>query len=1473
MRKKKLSTKIISGFLAVVMVLLMVPVGMFTVSAEETANTKTIDIFQEYRANNWNAVESVQTYISIREGNNETPKNSFSSKIKKANTIAKGIGAGVNVLLNVANTINTDASWEENAKALGDMALNMALSYLGVQLPGQSESDIIIAEIDALREEMNNRFDSVDESLNKLSKKVDDNTADLASFMYSLYQYDNDMNLLNEFTQTNNPNGFSYYDHKVALDLRYKELNTVLNSEFSTSKEAEQAIKGAYDNLYMEAKKSEQLYKYLTGENHILTDQKTIQDALYEYSILSSYLYNTGYVAKYSKDENDNYKKYFEKAEEGKGIKDDNGVLKDIEIKCIEFAKDLYTTYIFSQYALTLCYNYQVNFCKENNKSLGSYYDVDGEIGEPNIQYQTILDTYMPNMISNQDRVKEEIARYIVKVLNLDRSYLYENGAMVENDIIYSLPYQEIFEEKSYETEEYFTSYNGDTIQGKTKHIRTNNKVSPGDTLYMNVLPNDLASLFASGDFTFTTSDDTIATVNKAGVVNVVGKTGDTFRISMLYNNTVVYYMDFEIINRLYSGGMGTESCPYLISTWEDIVTLSNNPEHYDVENIYFKLTNDIDAGGATFNGIPSFQGEFDGNDHCVHNFSITSSDLSNAAFFNIVSSGANIKNLTIGKNNEVSDAYSVTINVATVKYDEISLCVGGIAGTNNGTIYNCSVDDVYIYGQNSANQPNGYWLNVYTGGIVGRNTGGTIEGCNVVNSHIEAQSHTKYDKSPAKTVARVGGLSGSVAGKIDDCYVYNCTMHAYAYSRDENGDSGRAYIYFGALAGQAEDSAKISGCYIQNISMTSTRDGEGGETYHESTLFGSSSGAIINNCWFIYREHKYQLFKNAVSWETAKANCESIGGHLVTISNADENEIVSKVAEGNAVWLGANDVDTEGIFKWITGEAFSYTNWSSGEPNNSGGTEDHVHMRDGCALWNDNVSTSEYYYICEWDEINYNTPTTTEQTPTVYTYVNGVKEETQDTKEEERYIEGETNLKYILDGKTGYFDCSEGRIDTSKVTFDDQEITAIHLKSIPGTSMYQKVEVPIIIDLKEAKELYVYTKPSKDSYHIDSNLDLIGLNLVILYDNGTTGFLNEGEYETEYDFATINSESPVNFTANIDGKRLTTQKNLDDGSVKHAFTVSVIDHIWDDGKVTINATHTAKGEKTYTCADCGATKTEAIPPVISEHSFSIWTKYDQNQHYRTCACGEKEYQDHTWDDGTVSVEPSYTEYGTTTYSCAVCSATKLENNIPPYQIPETAPYIVVDSKNAVVGKTVTMNVCLQNNPGITSMKFNVQYDSTLLKLTNIKYNTAMGGQSVLPENINNINGYLVLYWTDGFSNFDEDGVFATLTFNVSEDAVIDTTTSIVVTYDAEDIYDAEESNVTYFCEDGVLAFINYIPGDINGDGVVNTKDTTRLMRYLANWDVEVNEATLDVNGDGVVNTKDTTRLMRYLAGWDVDIY
>ena len=82
--------------------------------------------------------------------------------------------------------------------------------------------------------------------------------------------------------------------------------------------------------------------------------------------------------------------------------------------------------------------------------------------------------------------------------------------------------------------------------------------------------------------------------------------------------------------------------------------------------------------------------------------------------------------------------------------------------------------------------------------------------------------------------------------------------------------------------------------------------------------------------------------------------------------------------------------------------------------------------------------------------------------------------------------------------------------------------------------------------------------------------------------------------------------------------------------------------------------------------------------------------------------------------------------------------------------------------------------------------------------------------------------------------------------------------------------------NLTFFTEIGLLiasaANTTIIAGDINGDGTVNNKDLTRLLKHIAGEDVDVLAQTLDANGDGTVNNKDLTRLLKYIAGESVEL-
>ena len=115
-------------------------------------------------------------------------------------------------------------------------------------------------------------------------------------------------------------------------------------------------------------------------------------------------------------------------------------------------------------------------------------------------------------------------------------------------------------------------------------------------------------------------------------------------------------------------------------------------------------------------------------------------------------------------------------------------------------------------------------------------------------------------------------------------------------------------------------------------------------------------------------------------------------------------------------------------------------------------------------------------------------------------------------------------------------------------------------------------------------------------------------------------------------------------------------------------------DCTFDDGAVTKEPTHLEEGVKTYTCTECGRTKTEPIEK-ISEHVFGDWAPdaANEDKHIRECDCGETETADCTFDDGAVTKEPTHFEEGVKTYTCAVCGRIKTE------PIPKTSEHVFGD--------------------------------------------------------------------------------------------------------------------------------------------------------------------------------------------------
>lgn len=139
-------------------------------------------------------------------------------------------------------------------------------------------------------------------------------------------------------------------------------------------------------------------------------------------------------------------------------------------------------------------------------------------------------------------------------------------------------------------------------------------------------------------------------------------------------------------------------------------------------------LENDIDLTGSGFAGIPIFSGTFEGQGHTISGLTLMS-EGSVVGFFRYIQKGALVRDLTV-KGRAMPTGTRNT--------------VGGIAGSNAGTLQNCVFDGVAAGAAT-------------VGGVAGTNTvSGVISGCKSGGSAYG--SHF------------VGGIAGENAGVITGC-------------------------------------------------------------------------------------------------------------------------------------------------------------------------------------------------------------------------------------------------------------------------------------------------------------------------------------------------------------------------------------------------------------------------------------------------------------------------------------------------------------------------------------------------------------------------------------------------------------------------------------------------------------------------------------------------------------------------------
>ena len=649
----------------------------------------------------------------------------------------------------------------------------------------------------------------------------------------------------------------------------------------------------------------------------------------------------------------------------------------------------------------------------------------------------------------------------------------------------------------------------------------------------------------------------------------------------------------------------------------------------------------------------------------------------------------------------------------------------------------------------------------------------------------------------------------------------------------------------------------------------------------------------------------KYAVFDKAMPWEDAKNYCEQLGGHLATISNKAEQDIIAGlIANGSrdAYSIGATKRGLDN-WSWIDGKEFSYTNWDDGYPVNPYGEGYYIHMVKS-GKWHDIYNITHYGFVCEFElpytlTINYLYENGSTAAPSYTARVNYGDTYSVTSPN----VQGHSPSRQIVSGTMGATNMSVDVVysaNTYTVTFKDWNGTVLKTQQVqyggaatapanPTRTGYTftgwdkaftNVTANLVVTAQYVQNEPVSTPVPSDAPQIvvgskttmagntvtvdvslKNNPGIISMMLHLSYDDaltlvsiGDTGLMPGRVHGDVTDTLFWDSgTSTENLTVNGVIATLTfkVDENAEPGEYGIRFTYNndesdiinadfePVDFAVVNGKIKVSNVIIGDVDMSGSV--------NAKDRVVLGRYLTHWPGFDDT----TCSVlaadvngdGKVNALDRVILGRYLTHWPGYEELPYTTKGDSQFAISGVQRT-------GEAPQIIVDSASAEPGETFTVNVSLANNPGVISMMLHLSYDDALT-LINI------GDTGLFPGRVHG-DVTDVLFWDYGTSsqNFTGNGVIATLTFTLSEEA------------------EPGEYHIclSYDNAEGDIINIDFEPVEFavqNGAVTVAAAQPERHTVTFKDWDGTVLKTQEVQHGGDAEAPADPTRVGYTFTGWD----